>query len=172
VATKDNRALFREAVRDVRPLKAKHRAPSAQAVRPVRPAESSLRSESLGASAVDDALEARYHESFLRAGLQRDVLRKLRRGDWPVQDALDLHGLTVAQADESLSRFLSRCTKRGARCVRIVHGKGLRSPDKEPVLRTKLRAWLPKQAEVLAFCQARPNDGGSGAMLVLLAAKE
>jgi DNA-nicking Smr family endonuclease len=96
------------------------------------------------------------------------VLRKLRRGHWVVQDALDLHGLNREEARLSLAQFLGACLKRGLRCVRIVHGKGLRSPGKEPVLKGKVQLWLARREEVLAFCEAPANQGGSGAMLVLL----
>jgi len=106
--------------------------------------------------------------AYLRRGLGGDVLKKLRRGHWVTQDELDLHGLTRAQAQPLVSEFLSRCLKRGLRCVRIIHGKGLRSPNREPVLKARIRTWLARREDVLAFCQAPASEGGSGALLVLL----
>ena len=105
---------------------------------------------------------------YLRHGLSPQTLRKLRRGHWVVQDELDLHGCTSIEARECLALFLRECVRQGARCVRVVHGKGLRSKNREPVLRNKISKWLMQKDEVLAFCQARQADGGSGAVLVLL----
>ena len=105
---------------------------------------------------------------YLRNGLSRQTARKLRRGHWVIQDELDLHGLTSMEARALLVEFLNACKRSGARCVRIIHGKGLRSKNREPVLRTKVANWLIQRDEVLAFCQAREVDGGSGAVVVLL----
>jgi DNA-nicking Smr family endonuclease len=105
---------------------------------------------------------------YLRNGLSRQILRKLRRGHWVIQDELDLHGLTSVEARALLAEFLNACARSGARCVRIVHGKGLRSKNREPVLKTKVANWLIQRDEVLAFCQARQVDGGGGAVVVLL----
>jgi DNA-nicking Smr family endonuclease len=121
-----------------------------------------------GPLSVDDVLESGEELAFLRDGLSRQLLRKLRRGHFVVEDSLDLHGMNRTQAAESVALFLRRCTRRGVRCVRIVHGKGLGSHNREPVLKGKLRKWLPLRDEVLAFCQAPPYEGGSGAALVLL----
>ena len=108
---------------------------------------------------------------YLRNGISQQAVRKLRRGHWVVQDELDLHGLTSVEARSQLVEFLNVCLRHDARCVRIVHGKGLRSKNREPVLKTKVANWLVQRDEVLAFCQARPADGGGGAVLVLLKAK-
>jgi DNA-nicking Smr family endonuclease len=105
---------------------------------------------------------------YLRNGLSPLTLRKLRRGHWVIQDELDLHGHTTLEARESMVRFLNSCLRNGSRCVRIIHGKGLRSKNREPVLKTKVANWLIQRDEVLAFCQARQVDGGSGAVIVLL----
>jgi DNA-nicking Smr family endonuclease len=107
---------------------------------------------------------------FLRNGLAQQTLKKLRRGHWVIQDELDLHGLTSVEARELLVEFLHACLHRGTRCVRIVHGKGLRSKNRQPVLKTKVANWLMQRDEVLAFCQARQVDGGGGAVMVLLKA--
>jgi DNA-nicking Smr family endonuclease len=94
----------------------------------------------------------------------------LRGGHWVVQSELDLHGLRVDEAREALARFLAEVRRRGDRCVRIIHGKGLRSRNREPVLKSKVRGWLRQRDEVLAFVEARPIAGGSGAVVVLLKA--
>ena len=106
--------------------------------------------------------------TFLRPGLPSEVMRKLRRGQWIVQDTLDLHGFTTESARVELGRFLAHARHAGSRCVRIVHGKGHRSPNNTSVLRNKVRLSLSQRNEVLAFCDALPADGGSGAVLVLL----
>ncbi|MBV2163679.1 MAG: Smr/MutS family protein, partial [Comamonas sp.] len=92
----------------------------------------------------------------------------LRRGQWRAGAELDLHGLRVEQARHALLSFLDECQEHGIRCVRIVHGKGLGSPGKVPVLKAKVLRWLVQKREVLAFVQARPADGGAGALVVLL----
>ena len=107
---------------------------------------------------------------FLRNGLSPQTLKKLRRGHWVIQRELDLHGHTSVEARESLVAFLHACLRHGARCVRIVHGKGLRSKNRAPVLKSKVANWLMQRDEVLAFCQARQSDGGGGAVMVLLKA--
>lgn len=111
---------------------------------------------------TDDAL------SFRRPGMGPDVVRKLRRGGWRIQGQLDLHGLRREDAREALAMFIRDAHKNGWRCVRIVHGKGLGSPGKTPVLKGKVQGWLMQKKEVLAFAQARPAEGGAGALVVLL----
>ncbi|MDN5871803.1 MAG: Smr/MutS family protein [Nitrococcus sp.] len=106
--------------------------------------------------------------AFLRPGLQRRVLRRLRRGHYSVAAELDLHGMTVAIAHGALARFLAHCRRRDYRCVRIVHGKGQRSSNRGPILKGKVDRWLRQRAEVLAFCSTPPMDGGTGAVYVLL----
>ena len=113
---------------------------------------------------VDDLL------SFRRPGIGPDVTRKLRRGDWSIQRQLDLHGLRRDEAREQLSFFIREAHKHGIRCVRVVHGKGLGSPGKAPVLKSRVHSWLVQKQEVLAFVQAKPADGGGGALVVLLMA--
>lgn len=113
---------------------------------------------------VDDLL------SFRRPGIGPDVTRKLRRGDWSIQRQLDLHGMRRDEARERLSFFIREAFKQGIRCVRVVHGKGLGSPGKAPVLKSRVHSWLVQKQEVLAFVQAKPADGGGGALVVLLMA--
>jgi DNA-nicking Smr family endonuclease len=111
---------------------------------------------------VDDAM------SFRRPGIGTDVTRKLRRGDWSIQAEIDLHGMRREEAREALSEFLRDAYRQGLRCVRVVHGKGLGSPGKAPVLKGKVHSWLVQKNEVLAFVQARADEGGAGAVVVLL----
>lgn len=167
-------ALFREAVRGTTPIRPASRVHRRDKAPPPVPVQSLLDghgafAESLnGALSEEQSVEAGQEASYLRAGLGREVLRKLRRGHWVVQDVVDLHGLNRHEARLSLAEFLAGCLRRGFRCVRIVHGKGLRSPGREPVLKGKVRLWLLKREEVLAFCEAPRTHGGSGALLVLL----
>jgi DNA-nicking Smr family endonuclease len=111
---------------------------------------------------TDDAL------SFRRPGVGIDVARKLRRGFWSIQSEIDLHGLRRDDAREALATFLREAVRHGLRCVRVVHGKGLGSPGKTPVLKGKVHSWLVQKSEVLAFVQARGDEGGAGAVVVLL----
>ncbi len=104
---------------------------------------------------------------FARAGVQRSVVRKLRRGGFRPEGDLDLHGHTQAQARDALGRFLDGALERGARCVRVVHGKGYSSP-RGPVIKGCVDRWLRQCPEVVAFCSAQPADGGTGAVYVLL----
>ena len=109
--------------------------------------------------------------NFVRDGVRRDALRKLRRGHWVIQDELDLHGLTSAEARPLVAQFLNQSRRAGLRCVRVIHGKGLRSKNREPVLKRKVAVWLAQREEVLAFCQARATEGGGGAVVILLSGK-
>jgi DNA-nicking Smr family endonuclease len=120
---------------------------------------------------VERLLETDETLSFRRRGIGPDVLKRLRRGEWAIQAQIDLHGLRRDQAREQLADFLRDAARRGLRCVRVVHGKGLGSPGREPVLKGKVRAWLVQKAEVVAFTQARPAEGGAGALVVLLAGR-
>ncbi|WP_084186935.1 Smr/MutS family protein [Andreprevotia chitinilytica] len=115
-----------------------------------------------------DELETGEELLYLRPGMKLDTLKKLRRGQWVVQAGLDLHGHSIDTARLAVAEFLHDCRLRNQRCVRIIHGKGLGSKNKEPVLKLKLKNWLAQRDEVLAFAQARSVDGGSGAVLVLL----
>ncbi len=108
--------------------------------------------------------------SFRRPGIGPDVTRKLRRGDWSIQRQPDLPGLRRDEARERLSFFIREAHKHGIRCVRVIHGKGLGSPGKAPVLKSRVHSWLVQKNEVLAFVQAKPADGGGGALVVLLMA--
>jgi len=110
--------------------------------------------------------------SFRRPGIGTDVTARLRAGHWSIQRQLDLHGLRVDEARETLGEFIRQANKGGLRCVRVVHGKGLGSPGKSPVLKGRVQRWLVQKREVLAYVQARPAEGGAGALVVLLAPAE
>jgi len=163
---------FRELMADVKPLRAE-RVPSQRPKPPPVPHqrqrdERLVLEASLADGAAEQELETGEELLFLRPGVQQATLRRLRRGQYAVQATLDLHGMTAAQARREVGEFLRYCRERALRCVRIVPGKGRGSPQGRGVLRAKLATWLRRRDEVLAFCSARPCDGGSGAAYVLL----
>jgi DNA-nicking Smr family endonuclease len=165
---------FRDAVGDVTPLTIRARAEHDRPPHPPLPKKRWEDDEQVLVASVSDEFEidTLLHTdaelSFRRPGVGPDVLRKLRRGEWVIQDEIDLHGCRTEEARELLAGFLREATRRGLRCVRVVHGKGLGSKDRQPVLKGKTRVWLAQRDEVIAFCQARPAEGGSGALVVLL----
>lgn len=165
---------FRNAVGDVKPLTIRARAEHDRPPHPPLPRKRWEDDQQVLVASVSDEFEidTLLHTddelSFRRPGVGPDVLRKLRRGEWVIQDAIDLHGCRSDEARELLAAFLRDAVKRGLRCVRVVHGKGLGSKDRQPVLKGKTRVWLAQRDEVIAFCQARPAEGGSGALIVLL----
>ncbi len=116
----------------------------------------------------DTGQEFEHEQTFVRRGLPGDIAGKLRRGHWSVQAELDLHRLTADEAHDALSDFVVDARARRLRCVRVIHGKGLTSPGKEPVLKGKVRRWLAHWDEVLAYAEAPRHAGGGGALLVLL----
>ncbi len=167
--------LFKAAVKNARPLNID--VPFTEKTYPKPVAKQFIRDEkqALKDSLSDNFYPAHELESgeellYLRTGQSPDVLSKLRRGFWVVQAQIDLHGLISDEAREYVAEFLGSCKKRNIRCVRIVHGKGLGSRNREPVLKHKLRNWLMQKDEVIAYAQAKPEDGGSGAVIVLLKA--
>ncbi len=171
---KEKDETFRDAMRDVSPIKATNR------VEPYRPPRAPVPAkrhederaviEELARLTLDDDAEIEEDASYLRPGLPRDILRKLRRTHWVIQGDLDLHGFTGEEAAMQTAVFLADARRRGLRCVRIVHGKGLRSAGREPVLRKRIRKLLTRRDEVLAFVEPRGFHGGSGAVVVLLEA--
>ena len=169
----DPGSVFRAAMADVERLRS-DRVPLAP---PPPPAiawqhhrdEQQVLAESLhGADLLDLHLEGGDEAAWARPGINRRVLRDLRRGRWVVQGQLDLHGHDRHAARSLIASFLTESIAREHRCVRIVHGKGLRSPGREPVLKKLVQGWLAQRSEVLAFCQARAAEGGAGAVIVLL----
>lgn len=170
--------VLKQAFADVTPLAPSNRARLAKTKPLPRPAQrladeaAALTASKFGndpsPTAWDIGQEQEGHQTFLRNGLGSDVLAKLRRGQWVVQGEIDLHGMTTTEAHDALADFLDHARGRGWRCVRIIHGKGLSSPNREPVLKGKVRRWLGHWDDVLAFCEAQRHAGGSGAVLVLL----
>lgn len=122
-------------------------------------------SDGFDASTLLDTDEAL---SFRRPGIGLDVVQKLRKGDWSIQREIDLHGLRSEEARVALAEFIRLAHRQGLRCLRVVHGKGLGSPGKTPVLKSKVHSWLVQKNQVLAFVQATPAEGGAGALVVLL----
>jgi DNA-nicking Smr family endonuclease len=169
----DDAELFRRAMRDVQPLKPAARVPPARRrVRPharfARAERAAVLRESLGSGV--DLMDVQPGDELLfrRAGVPESVLRQLRRGLIRVESEIDLHGMTVAEAAARLNEFLRAARIREWRCVRVIHGKGLRSGNRGPVLKNTVNVLLRRTAAVLAFASARPPDGGTGATLVLL----
>ena len=164
---------FRAAVRDVTPLT---HTPPAQGLAKPKP-RARLRNAAaplVGGLPADEATAAAESVSgdealsFQRAGVRTQVMRRLRRGLYPIDDELDLHGLSQMTARGQLAEFIARSRDRGCRCVRIIHGKGYRSGARGPVLKTAVNHWLRLHLDVVAFVSARAIDGGTGAMYVLL----
>lgn len=168
----DELALFREAMRDVRPLQAPERIEHRRRPKPVprfRLAdESNALLESLREDPFRSELETGEELLYLRAGENPRLLRRLRRGEFPIAAELDLHGLTEQRAGIAIREFLAEAQRERWQCVRIIHGKGLRSGPDGPVLKPKTASVLRRRDDVLAFANARPVDGGTGAVLVLL----
>lgn len=170
----DPTALFRHVVGDASPLADRNLAALEKSLPPPTPRQRELDEAAALRESIDaplsfqDRLDIGDEGVYLHDGLPRRVLTDLRRGRWVIQDELDLHGLTRDEARSALGSFLASSLKRGFRCVRLVHGKGHGSPNREPVLKGLSQGWLMQRQEILAFCQARPHDGGDGALLILL----
>jgi DNA-nicking Smr family endonuclease len=162
---------FKRAVAGAQPLETRRKVVQQRRPAPVPRQrlrdERAVLGESLGPVSIDDALDSGTELTYLADGLRREVLRKLRRGHWVVQDELDLHGMNRHVAAVSVAEFLKAARKRRLGCVRIVHGKGRGSHNREPVLKGLLRKWLLR-GEVQAISQAPAAQGGAGAVLVLL----
>ena len=166
-------ASFKDAVGDVKPLAPRPVAPRAPRPKPRaafrRADERAVLAESLALAPGEWLLETGDELLFRRAQLSARLLERLRRGEFAVEDALDLHGLTALEARAALREFLAAALSRRFACVRIVHGKGLRSGPGGPVLKHAVNVWLRKIDAVLAFASAPRRDGGTGAVYVLLA---
>lgn len=174
--SKEEHQSFLEEMSDVRPLAAEQRFEDVKKKPSPKPIHSQHHSDLEHASdknllsdpvdlrdaAVDDVL------FFARAGIQQKVQKKLRRGELPIEEELDLHGYTVNEAKKAIQDFLCECKRQHIRYIRIIHGKGYRSEQNIPVLKTHVAYWLPQLGDVLAFSSARANDGGTGAIYVIL----
>jgi DNA-nicking Smr family endonuclease len=164
---------FRAAVRDVTPLTQTPLAdglakpkPRARLRNTAAPLVSGLAADEAASTA--EIVTGGEALSFQRPGVRTQVMRRLRRGLYPIDDELDLHGLSQTAARDELADFIARSRDRGCRCVRIIHGKGYRSGARGPVLKTAVNLWLRLHLDVVAFVSARAIDGGTGAMYVLL----
>lgn len=164
--------MFREAMADVKPLSHDKILPKRKKPQP-RP----LQLEHDQRQVLKDMMSSDLHSAdletgeellFVRDGLHPNTLRRLRRGKFRIEAELDLHRMTSEQARQQTATFLALCKAQGKRCVRIIHGKGLGSVEKKPVLKGKVDTWLRRHNDVLAYCSARPMDGGTGAVYVLI----
>jgi DNA-nicking Smr family endonuclease len=169
----DPAALFRRAAGGVTPLPEKNQADIDRPRPPPRPRPrmeevAEPQAPQSAPPPLSDRADAPAEDDHLRPGAPGRLLADLRRGRITVETEIDLHGYTRDEAREFLTAALARCGRRGQRCLRIIHGKGLSSPGGESLLKNLTRNWLAQHPEVLAFCEAKPGDGGSGALLVLL----
>ena len=173
MADDDDERAFREAMQGVRPLPGRATAAAAPRPRPearfARAEQLEVLRESLLPPADPSVLDTGEELVFRRPGLRDDVLRRLRRGQYAVEAEIDLHGLGRHAAHEALREFLADAVARGQRCVRVIHGKGRGSGPRGPVLKHVVNHWLRRMDAVAAFASARPVDGGTGAVYVLLA---
>jgi DNA-nicking Smr family endonuclease len=170
----DEHELFRSQMRDVRRLRAPDRVPTNERPKPkplarfTRLDELDVLRESLLPPDDIAVMETGEELSFRRPHISEAILKKLRRGHFAVEAELDLHGLAAHEARSELRDFLLEAVDRGMTCVRVIHGKGRRSGPRGPVLKAMVNHWLQRANVVLAFGSARPVDGGSGAIYVLL----
>lgn len=173
--TERDRQLFRQTVGAVRPLPHPNRIRPANLAPDPLPLQHWADEKRVLQEAMSDEFDASTlldtddQLSFRRKGIGRDVVHKLRAGHWSIQRQIDLHGLRTDEARDALGAFIRQSHRHGLRCVRVVHGKGLGSPGRTPVLKGRVHSWLVQKNEVLAFVQARPAEGGAGALVVLLA---
>jgi DNA-nicking Smr family endonuclease len=169
----DELRAFREAMNDVRPLPPRDPPPLAPAPRPAarfaRADEQQVLRESLLPPEDPTLLESGDEIAFRRPWIRADVLKRLRRGQFAIGAEIDLHGLGRHAAHAALREFIGDATDRGLGCIRVIHGKGRRSGPGGPVLKHVVDHWLRRMSDVVAFASARPVDGGSGAVYVLLA---
>lgn len=170
--TEEDRRLFRKSIGSVKKININQTDSFKQKPQPVPRQHELDNTDVLQQMAEDpfavDTVETGDELSFFRPGVQKQTLRKLRRGQYTIEQELDLHGFTVAESKPVLNRFLTLAIQTGKRCVRIIHGKGHGSKNKTPVLKNKINGWLQKDDRVLAFTSARQIDGGTGAIYVLL----
>lgn len=169
----DEQSLFRQAMDDVHPIKQEKRVTPEKRRPSPHPKQHELDEQKVLQDMMSDPADLSELETgeellFCRHGLQHKTFKKLRRGEYAQEAELDLHGKTVDEARAAIAIFLPECQQHRLRCVRVIHGKGHGSFNKQPVLKTHVNHWLRQRDEVLAFCSARPADGGTGALYVLL----
>jgi DNA-nicking Smr family endonuclease len=168
----DDKQLFKDAISDATPLQHEPRATSPRRASPrarfSREEQQKVLRESMEADYDERDIHSADNLRYHRATVGKRTMRKLARGNFAVQDEMDLHGMTVAEAEIALQNFITDACLRGFTCVRIVHGKGLGSGERGPVLKRKVASLLRRWQQVLAFVSARQVDGGTGAVYVLL----
>lgn len=171
----DDLELFRTALQDVRRRPPTNRASPLRAPPPPQAPQAEADERAVLAELLlpldPDDLECGETLSYQGPGVQDGVMRRLRRGQYRVEQVLDLHGLNRERARHAVALFLADCQQQDRRCVRIIHGKGNGSPNTGPVLKAHVDRWLRRRSDVVAFCSARRVDGGSGAVYVLLRAR-
>lgn len=165
-----DKALFREAMRGVQAITQTKKLIHPH-LPPARPKpKSQIEAEYPPSPLSDyeklDLVDSDDYLEFNRSGISHKVLRKMRLGQYNVEAVLDLHGMTVAEANESLHRFILQCKQAKKQHVLMIHGKG--RGKAKPILKNKLNHWLRQLEQVLAFCSASAKDGCSGALYVLL----
>lgn len=171
ILSSEDSALFKQFVGKVRTVKNKTLVLTSSDKPKPYPKNKSLNSINSFETSLGLDIEKLYQEdslNFTAPGLQKNVLKKLRKGYFGFDASIDLHGLTSREAKHQLSRFLHFSIEDGYRCVHIIHGKGYRSSNDQPVLKNDINAWLRQHSEVQAFCSTPPKDGGTGAVFVLL----
>ena len=170
----EDKKLFQEAVKNVKPLKIKSKTIEVSVSKPKPIAKKLIEDEkkvlldSISDDYIYDNIESEDGLLYLRHGHSPDILNKLKKGYWVVQGSIDLHGMISKEAKSYIVDYIQDCKKRHIRCIRIIHGKGIGSKNKEPVLRNKVKNGLVQKDEVIAYAQAPRHDGGSGAVVVLL----
>ncbi|HEY3644112.1 MAG TPA: Smr/MutS family protein [Gammaproteobacteria bacterium] len=171
--SEEERQLFRQSVKGAKPLRHKKKAPS----RKPKPLPRARFADQERRDVLEESLRLDLHDGepfsgedlwYAKPGVQLALMRKLRRGQFSVRAELDLHGMRSEDARAVVAEFLLDAADHGWRCVRIIHGKGLGSGPRGPVIKQKLGGWLRQRKNVMAFCSARPADGGTGALYVLL----
>jgi DNA-nicking Smr family endonuclease len=161
--------LFQEMMQDAIPLTQDKIKPWRKRLPPHPLRHPTTTEDEVGLDDISEAeIETGDELEFVRPGLQKRVFHDLRRGRLEIEWELDLHGLTARHAHSTLEQFIRDCHRRRIRCVRIIHGKGFGSEDRQPVLKQKLNLWLRQRQDVMAFCSATRRDGGTGAAYVLL----
>ena len=163
--------LFQQALEGVIPITPSNRIPPPPPAQCIPPRSTVISSPAITDTLSDHGANEIAPTSYLRNGLNRITLRKLRRGQWPVQDSIDLHGSTSDEARRLLAEFIHNALHQGQRCVNVIHGKGWRAEGGEGILKVRVRHWLTQYPQVLAFCEAPANAGGGGAVWILLVSK-
>jgi len=169
----EDRELFRNAVKNSIPIKKNNlrvnfkKKPEAIANQ-TRKDEEEVLIETLQGGIENQEKSTSQFLEFHRIGLSKRVIRKLQKGSYSIQAELDLHGMTVNNVNEELKSFINSCVLHNYKCVRVIHGKGLGSGDRGPVLKYEVTRLLKKWKQVVAFVSARQVDGGTGALYVLL----